>query len=292
MNPPATLNIAADPASITLGESATITWSSNANTCTASGAWTGNKPSDGSEVVTPDATGDFTYSLVCQGGGYRASERGSATLTVVPARVAAVFMGDACCDRGVSFRVAGMTGERGDFRFIALGTQFVGGAKGATMAFESPEASLAGGRLQGARAFRLLDVTPGVAARSQIALTDGVSKPRPAAISVPADRSARGGMPQGTFTTFLANGYTLTVTIDAHGELNGSDTNGCLLQGRVSARPGARVVDVTHAVMGCGARDGRYAGLAAAVVDPAGGMPGLLLATSNADSAIGWRLSR
>ena len=49
----ATLNITIDPDSITLGESATITWSSNGNRCTASGDWSGDKSGD--VVWTPEA---------------------------------------------------------------------------------------------------------------------------------------------------------------------------------------------------------------------------------------------
>ena len=80
--------------------------------------------------------------------------------------------------------------------------------------------------------------------------------------------------------------------VDANGALSGSDTNGCLLQGHVSVARGASVAEVTHAVTGCGMRDGRYRGLAAALVDRTTGAQALLLATSNTDSAIGWRLTR
>jgi uncharacterized protein (TIGR03118 family) len=80
----ATVNMAVNPPTITLGQSATITWSSNAGACLASGEWSGNKPATGSESVTPARTGPLTYSLICQGGGYRESETLSATLTVNP----------------------------------------------------------------------------------------------------------------------------------------------------------------------------------------------------------------
>lgn len=267
MNPPASLNIAVAPTAITLGQSATITWSSNARNCTASGDWSGNKTSDGSEQVTPGAAGTFTYSMRCSGGGYGESQMGSATLTVSAAAVAGVFMGVACCERGAAFRVAGLTSERGEFRFLAQGKQVVGQANVAPVAFEATAKSLAGGRRTDASPFQLLDIAP-------------------------VDPSMAAGKPQGTYTTYLTNGYTLTITIDAHGELIGSDTNGCLLQGRVTTTRGSGVAEVTHAVTGCGLRNGRYSGLAAALVDKSTGAQGLLLATSNADSAIGWRLTR
>jgi hypothetical protein len=81
----ATVSISVNPTTITLGQSATLTWSSNAGSCTASGAWTGAKPSSGSETVTPTSTGALSYSLLCAGGGYGESQTLSATLTVNPA---------------------------------------------------------------------------------------------------------------------------------------------------------------------------------------------------------------
>jgi hypothetical protein len=267
MGQPATLNIAVAPTAINLGQSATITWNSNGRNCTASGDWSGTKTADGSEQVTPGAAGTFTYSMRCSGGGYGESQQGSATLTVSAAAVAGVFKGDACCERGDAFRVAGLTNERGEFRFLSQGMQVVGRANVAPVAFEATTKSLAGGRRTDVRSFRLLDIAP-------------------------VDKSMAAGTPQGTYTTYLSNGYTLTVTIDADGVLSGSDTNGCLLQGHVSAALGASVAEVTHAVTGCGVRNGRYRGLAAALVDKTTGAQGLLLATSNADSAIGWRLTR
>src|SRR5579863_1488198 len=52
--------------SITLGESATISWSSStAASCTASGSWSGPLPISGSQVLTPTGVGSDTYALVC-----------------------------------------------------------------------------------------------------------------------------------------------------------------------------------------------------------------------------------
>jgi hypothetical protein len=267
-NPPATLNISVAPETITLGDSATITWSSNARRCTASDAWTGEKPSDGSETVTPDAAGTLTFSMVCSGGGYGSSQTGSAVLEVEPARAAAVFRGEACCIESKSFEIAGLTDDAGDARLLALDTHLVGRAGQAPLAFAACADCLAGARQAKPRAFRLLSVA-----------TDA---------GVPSGA----GSLEGSFSTQLANGYALTVTIDRSGSLSGVDSNGCMIEGRVNLRPGARVAAVSHRVTGCGSRDGHFDGLVAAVADEAGDTPGLLLSTSNESAAIGWRLSR
>jgi hypothetical protein len=49
-----------------VGESATISWASNnANSCSASGDWTGDKATSGSETFTFDTSGDFVFEIVC-----------------------------------------------------------------------------------------------------------------------------------------------------------------------------------------------------------------------------------
>lgn len=84
-NPPATLSLSVEPTTITLGQSALLTWTTNGTSCTAGGAWSGTKSAGGSEDVTPTETGTLTYTLTCAGGGYGESQRASATLTVDPA---------------------------------------------------------------------------------------------------------------------------------------------------------------------------------------------------------------
>jgi uncharacterized protein (TIGR03118 family) len=78
----ASANITVQPATITLGQSATLTWSTNGTGCTASGAWSGAQAASGTLVVTPSAVGTQTYTLVCTGGIYSQSSSQSATLTV------------------------------------------------------------------------------------------------------------------------------------------------------------------------------------------------------------------
>lgn len=66
--PPPIVTFTASPASITSSQTSTLTWSStNANSCTASGAWTGTKNLSGTQTVTPTTTS--TYTLTCNGAG-------------------------------------------------------------------------------------------------------------------------------------------------------------------------------------------------------------------------------
>lgn len=65
---PPTVTIAFNAATVALGQSATLTWSSTgATACTASGAWTGAQPTSGSSTITPTAAGSATYTLTCSG---------------------------------------------------------------------------------------------------------------------------------------------------------------------------------------------------------------------------------
>jgi uncharacterized protein (TIGR03118 family) len=82
--PPPTVSISVSPASIVLGQSATLTWSSSAGSnCTASGGWSGAEPASGNLAVTPTATGTVTYTLACGGtGAYGGSTSKSTQLTV------------------------------------------------------------------------------------------------------------------------------------------------------------------------------------------------------------------
>ena len=84
---PSTINLAAQPSTITVGQSATITWSTgNATSCNASGAWSGSEPTAGNMLVTPTAAGSDTYTLTCTGMsssyGGGASSTKSVTVTV------------------------------------------------------------------------------------------------------------------------------------------------------------------------------------------------------------------
>jgi hypothetical protein len=72
---------------IYLSQSSTLSWLAvNSTSCTASGSWNGTPaPSGGSQVLTPSATGTYTYTLTCMSPA--GSQNGFATLMVqaVPA---------------------------------------------------------------------------------------------------------------------------------------------------------------------------------------------------------------
>jgi len=77
------MTLAVSPASVAVGQSATLTWSSSDTTsCTASGAWSGTQALSGNAIVTP-AAGSYTYTLSCIATG-GTTGTASATLAVVP----------------------------------------------------------------------------------------------------------------------------------------------------------------------------------------------------------------
>jgi hypothetical protein len=264
----ATLSISVSPETITLGESATLTWNSNAPNCTATGAWTGAKSGDGTQEVTPTETGEHTYSLVCSGGGYGESQQGSATLTVEPATQTTAFVAEACCIGARTFAVEGMTSESGALRLLAGGRHIVIKSGQPAVSFATCESCLAGARVNDRLAIEL----PSLASRT------------------PTSKSAT---LEGHFTTHLGNGYTLTVSIDGAGRITGIDTRGCRFEGQVRARsPASQIGEVRLEVSACGASDGLFIGDAALFADADGEPAGLLLSASNAKAAIGWRLGR
>ena len=80
--PAAAVTLTVSPTTINVGQSATLTWSSNVGTsCTASGAWSGTQSVSGTQSETPTAAGTDTFTLTCTGGAY-ASGSATATLTV------------------------------------------------------------------------------------------------------------------------------------------------------------------------------------------------------------------
>jgi hypothetical protein len=61
--------ITANPTSVAVGGSSTLTWSAtNATSCTASGAWSGSKATSGTQSVGP-LSASSTFSLSCTGSG-------------------------------------------------------------------------------------------------------------------------------------------------------------------------------------------------------------------------------
>jgi uncharacterized protein (TIGR03118 family) len=76
-----TVQLSLNSSTISLGQSATLTWkSTGATSCTASGAWSGAQAVSGTMTVTPAASGSDTYTLTC--AGMNGSTPMTATLTV------------------------------------------------------------------------------------------------------------------------------------------------------------------------------------------------------------------
>ena len=73
--PAPTLTLVSSAGTVILGGSFTLSWTSaNASTMTASGAWSGSKTLNGSEVQTPTAVGSYTYTLTATGPGGQTSQ--------------------------------------------------------------------------------------------------------------------------------------------------------------------------------------------------------------------------
>ena len=89
--PPATVNLTANPISVAIGAETTLTWTTtNASTCNASGAWSGTKPTTGSENVAIATSGDNQFNLTCSGPG----GAGSDSVTVEGYETASGFVVD------------------------------------------------------------------------------------------------------------------------------------------------------------------------------------------------------
>ena len=77
---PNAVTLSASPATVGLGGSATLTWSSSGSSCAASGAWSGDKASNGSQALTNLST-TGVYTLTCSSAGGSASQ--SVSITVI-----------------------------------------------------------------------------------------------------------------------------------------------------------------------------------------------------------------
>jgi hypothetical protein len=87
VHPLPTATISISPTTITAGSPVTLTWSStNATSCSASGAWTGTQATNGTSSVTPATAGSPNYAIACTGPGGTANA--ATTLTVNAAPVA------------------------------------------------------------------------------------------------------------------------------------------------------------------------------------------------------------
>jgi trimeric autotransporter adhesin len=76
-----TVSLKVSPSTVTTGKAATLSWSStNATTCVASQAWSGNEPMTGSQS-TGNLTSNATYILTCTGSGGSAVQSTTVTVT-------------------------------------------------------------------------------------------------------------------------------------------------------------------------------------------------------------------
>lgn len=88
-----TMTLSLSSSAVVAGQAATLSWTApGSDSCSASGAWTGNWPASGSTIVVQAAPGTYSYTLTCNGDG--ASATASTTLTVAagPANVAMIMV--------------------------------------------------------------------------------------------------------------------------------------------------------------------------------------------------------
>ena len=66
--PTPTLSLSASTESALIGAAFTLSWSStHATNCSASGSWSGDKSTSGSETISGEVAGSNTYELTCLG---------------------------------------------------------------------------------------------------------------------------------------------------------------------------------------------------------------------------------
>lgn len=91
--PSPSVSLTLAPANINTAQTTVLSWSSaNATSCTASGAWSGAKATAGSVTVTPNAAGNFTYSLACSGEGGTANASAALSVTAALSNSAAIIV--------------------------------------------------------------------------------------------------------------------------------------------------------------------------------------------------------
>jgi uncharacterized protein (TIGR03118 family) len=74
------VSLSVSPATIVIGQSATLTWSAtNAAACTAGGAWSGSQSTSGTLTVTPASAGTASYMLTCGSPANRDYPAGAST---------------------------------------------------------------------------------------------------------------------------------------------------------------------------------------------------------------------
>ena len=80
-NPDVTVNLTANPATVPLNGETTLIWNSgNAESCTASGGWSGSRATSGQETISSLTLQNSTFTLSCSGTGGTAQD--SVTVTI------------------------------------------------------------------------------------------------------------------------------------------------------------------------------------------------------------------
>ena len=84
VNPPISITISSSLTSPLIGDETTLTWStSNATSCSATGSWSGDKGTSGSETLKLTISGNITFGLSCTSSSLSGSK--SLTIAVTPA---------------------------------------------------------------------------------------------------------------------------------------------------------------------------------------------------------------
>lgn len=83
VSPPPTVSIGVSPSTVTSGQTTSLTWSSqNADSCAASGAWSGTVATSGTQT-TAGLTSSSTFTITCTGSGGAASASATVNVTAV-----------------------------------------------------------------------------------------------------------------------------------------------------------------------------------------------------------------
>ena len=83
-NPPISITFSSSLTSPVIGDETTLTWStSNATSCSATGSWSGDKGTSGSETLKLTISGNITFGLSCTSSSLSGSK--SLTIAVTPA---------------------------------------------------------------------------------------------------------------------------------------------------------------------------------------------------------------
>ena len=99
------VTLSASPIGVASGAASNLTWSStNATSCTASGAWSGSRATAGSTSTGPLTAASNTFTLTCSGTGGSANASAIVTVTGAAAQAGLDFQGSASTNGTVRFK--------------------------------------------------------------------------------------------------------------------------------------------------------------------------------------------